>query len=225
MRSLRISFIVTIVMVAFLGSGLVVALNSNEASVQVIFSTPQLQPGQTLTARIFFASSSADELLITNVGIHFDWMPSGNFYGYDLSSAPVTIPSGDGSYMFESIAIQVPVTVTSGSHSYYVGVDGMQGASSPFSWDSPAASIDVSGGSDNPTPTSTNSGEEQPEGQPNILLYGAIGAIIVIVELLIIVFILRKKRKNPKSTTNQGAGHPETPSSETDPNSEQDFSI
>ena len=225
MRALRLSFIVTIIMVAFLGSGLVAALNSNEASVQVIFSTQQLQPGQTLTARIVFTSTSADELLITNVGIHFDWMPTGNFYGYDLSSVPVTIPSGGGSYMFESIAIQVPVTVTLGLHSYYVGVDGVQGASSPFSWDSPSASIDVSGGSDNPTPTSTNSGEEQPEGQPNILLYGVIVAIVVIVELLIIVFLVRVKRKHPRSTTSQGAGHPKTPSSEPDPNSEQDFSI
>lgn len=224
-RSLRISLIVTIITVAFLCSGLVAALNSNEASVQAIFSTQPLQAGQTVTVRIFFTSTSADELQITNVGIHFDWMPSGGFYGYDLSSAPVTIPSGGGNYMFESIAIQVPVNVTSVSHSYYVGVDGTQGASSPFSWDSPAASIDVSGGSDNTTPTSTNSGGGQPEGQPNLLLYGAVAAVVVIVALLIIVLVVRKKRTQPRSATNQDAGQPETPSPEQKPNSEQDFTI
>jgi len=228
-RSLRISLIVTIITIAFLCSGLVAALNSNEASIQTFFSSQTIQPGQTVTVRIFFASTSADELQITNVGIHFDWMPSGGFYGYDLSSAPVAISSGGGNYMFDEIAVQVPANVSAGSHSYYVGVDGTQGSSSsaPFSWDSPTSTIEVYGNSQTtaPTSSSTNSGGGQQNGQQNLLLYGAIGAAVVIVALLIIVLVVRKKRTQPRSATNQGAGQPETPSPEQKPNSEQDFTI
>lgn len=214
-RSLRISLIVTIITIAFLCSGLVAALNSNEASVQTFFSNQTIQPGQTVTVRIFFTSTSADELQITNVGIHFDWMPIGGFYGYDLSSAPVAISSGGGNYTFDEIAVQVPANVSAGWHSYYVGVDGMQrSSSSPFSWDSPTSTIEVYGNSQTtaPTSSSTNSGG----GQQNLLLYGAIGAVVVIVALLIIVLVVRKKRTQPRSATNQGAGQPENTQSRTE---------
>lgn len=228
MRSVRILLIVTFVTVLFLFSGLVVALNSNEASIQTFFSSQTIQPGQTVSARVFFTSTSADELQISYVGIHFDWMPNGGFYGYDLSSAPVAISSGGGNYLFDEIAVQVPTNVSAGSHSYYVGIDGTQGSSStPFSWDSTTSTIEVYGNSQTtaPTPSSTNSGGGQQDGQQNLLLYGAIGAVVVIVALLIIVLVVRKKRTQPKSATKQGAGQPETPGPEHKPNSEQDFNI
>lgn len=213
-RSLRISLIVTIITIAFLCSGLVAALNSNEASVQTFFSSQTIQPGQTVTVRIFFTSTSADELQITNVGIHFDWMPSGGFYGYDLSSAPVAISSGGGNYMFDEIAVQVPANVSVGSHSYYVGVDGMQGSSSsPFSWDSPTSTIEVYGNSQTtaPTSSSTNSGGGQPEGQQNLLLYGALIAVVVIIAVSIIVIVMRKKRIHANTVTGSVAGQSDTP--------------
>ena len=226
MKTLRLSFIVTIVIVAFLCSGLVAALNSDEATVQTFFSSDTLQAGQTATLNIFFTSTSADELQILNVGIHFDWMPSGTFLGFNLNSSNIIIPSGGGTQNFGPITVQVPLTVASGSHTYYVGIDGTQGTSStPFSWDSPTATRDVIGGTGNTTPTSTNSGGGQPAGQLNFLLYGAIVAVVVIVAVLIIVFVMRKKRTKPSSATNQGAGQPETPSPEKKPNPEQDFNI
>ena len=52
----------------------------------------------------------------------------------------------------------------------------------------------------------TNSGAGQPEGQPNLFLYGAIVAVVVIVVLLLIVLIARKKRTGSKSAVNQEAG-------------------
>ena len=227
MRSLRISFILTIVVFAFLCSGLVAALNSEEATVHAIFPSEILQAGQTTTVTLFFTSTSADELQITNVGIHFDWMPADTFLGFNLNNSVVTIPIGGGTYEFPPVTIQVPLTVTNGTHTYFVGIDGTQGTSStPFSWDSPTATKEVVGGSSNPTPTSTNSGGEQPEGQPNLLLYGAIVAVVVIIVLLIVVLMMRKKRTGSKPAVNQEADSKPKPSTpEKKPNPEQDFNI
>jgi hypothetical protein len=61
------------------------------------------------------------------IGIHFDWMASDGFYGNDLSSSPVTIPS-QGTHLFDAFSIQVPSNASVGAHSYYVGVDGVQGS-------------------------------------------------------------------------------------------------
>ena len=143
MKSLQIPLIATVIIlltVAAICSGPAVALKANEASVQTLLSSQTLQPGQTINITIIFNSIAADTLQITNVGIHFDWMPSGNFYGYDLFSAPANIPSGGGTYLFDEISFQVPVNITAGVHSYYISIDGTQGASTTlFAWDSPTA--------------------------------------------------------------------------------------
>jgi hypothetical protein len=144
--------------------------------------------------------------------------------GYQLTT-PVTIESGSN-HLFDPMQIQIPLTIDSGTHTYYIGIDGTENGS-PFSWDSPLASVDVTGGtgSVSVSPSSTNSGGVQPEGQPNVLLYGAIVAVVVIV-LLIIVFILRKKRKSSKAAVNQEADSPSKPlTPEKKPNPEQDFNI
>lgn len=226
MKSLRISVILSIVVFAFLCSGLVAAINSEEVTVHAIFSSETLHAGQTVTVTMFFTSTSADELKITNVGLHFDWMTSGTFLGFNLNNSVVTIPSGGGTYEFPPVTIQVPLTVTNGTHTYFVGIDGTQGTSStPFSWDSPTATKEVIGGSVNPTPLSTNSGGEQPDGQPNLLLYGAIAAVVIIVALLIVVFMMRKKRTGSKPAANQVAVQPKSSAPEKKPNPEQDFNI
>jgi hypothetical protein len=232
LKSTRISLIVTIIIAAFLCTGFVSALNSDEASVHVFFTPTTLQAGQTVTVNIFFTSNSSDALQITSIGLHFDWMATDNFVGInDLSSAPITIAAGDTSGL-PQISIQIPSNVTSGVHNYFVTIDGTQGASSTaFTWDSPTLSVAVTGGSGQtvaptqPTgPTSTNSGGE-PEGQNNLLLYGAIGAVVVIVVLMVLVLVVRKKRTQPKPAANQGATQPETPSPPPKSNPEQDFDI
>jgi hypothetical protein len=226
MKSLRISVILSIVVFAFLCSGLVAAINSEEVTVHAIFSSETLHASQTATVTMFFTSTSADELKITNVGLHFDWMPSGTFLGFNLNNSVVTIPSGGGTYEFPPVTIQVPLTLNNGTHTYFVGIDGTQGTSStPFSWDSPTATKEVIGGSVNPTPLSTNSGGEQPDGQPNLLLYGAIAAVVIIVALLIVVFMMRKKRTGSKPAANQVAVQPKSSAPEKKPNPEQDFNI
>jgi hypothetical protein len=225
MKSLRISIILSIVVFAFLFSSLVAAINSEEVTVHTTFSSETLQAGQTTTVIMFFTSTSTDELNITNVGLHFDWMPPATFFGFNLNNSVVTIPSGGGTYEFRPVTLKVPSTVTNGTHSYYVGIDGTQGTSStPFSWDSPTTTTDVVSSSVNPTPTSTNSGGGF-EGQNNLLMFGAIGGIVVVVVLLVLVLLVRKKRTSPKPAPNQGAAQPENPGSPQKPNPEQDFNI
>jgi hypothetical protein len=226
-KHLRITVILAIVAVALMCSGFVAALNANEASVQTFLSSQIVQPGQTITVTIIFNNTSADTLQVTNVGVHFDWMESTGFFGFDLSHAPVTVPT-DGNYVFSPITVTIPTNVTIGQHTYTIGVDGTQGSSAtPFTWDSPTSTIEVSGNGQTtaPTPTGTNSGGGQPEGQPNFLLYGAIGAIVIIIVLLIVVFVMKQKRTKPKPTSNQDTTQPKTPMPEQKPDSGQDFNI
>jgi hypothetical protein len=223
MKSLRISFLVTVVTIAFLCSGLVAALGQDEATARVFFSKEILPAGQPVTGSIFFSTTSSDPLVVTAISVHFDWMPSGQVVGHQLTT-PVTIENGS-SKLFDPMQFQIPLNIASGTHTYYVGIDGTQN-DAPFSWDSTLISIDVTGGSGNvtATPTSTNSGGEQPDGQSNLLFYGVIAAVLVVVVLLILVFVM-KKRKPSKPATGQDAGQPESPKPEKKPETGQDFNI
>jgi opacity protein-like surface antigen len=226
-KYLQITLILATIAIALMCSGFVAALNANEASVQTFLSSQIVQPGQTITVTVIFNNSSPDALQVTNLGVHFDWMESTGFFGFDLTHAPVNIPI-DGNYVFSAITVQIPTNVTIGQHTYTIGVDGTQGSSTaPFSWDSPTSIIEVTGNGQTtaPTPTSTNSGDGQPEGQPNFLLYGAIGAIVIIIALLIIVLVMKQKRTKPKPKTNQDTTQPKTPMPEQKPESGQDFNI
>jgi hypothetical protein len=223
--SLRVALILTITTLVLLNSGLVAALNQDQATARVLFSSEILPAGQAVTGAIFFGSTSSDPLVVTAVSIHFDWMPSGQVVGYQLTT-PFTVESG-GNHLFDSMQIHIPLNIESGSHTYYIGIDGTENGT-PFSWDSPVTSINVAGGTGSvtTTPSSTNSGGEQPEGEPNLLLYGAIAAVVVIVVLLIVVFMMRKKHKESKPIVNQedeSQTKPSTP--EKKPNPEQDFNI
>lgn len=236
MKPLRISIIVTLIVAAFLCMGFAAALNQDEASVHNFFSPSTLTAGQTVTVSVFFTSNSSDALQPSRIGLHFDWMGTDNFVGFnDLSSAPITIAAGE-TKGFPQISFVVPSNVTSGIHSYFVTIDGTQGTSSTeFTWNSPSLTVAVIGGSGQtavptqPTgPTNTNSGGGTQGAQPDLQLYGAVAAVVVIVVLLVIVLVLRKKRTKPKPEANQGASQPEiteTPSPEQKPNSEQDFNI
>jgi hypothetical protein len=228
LRKLTIVATITIVTItlALLNSGLVSALNQDEGSVKVFFIPDTLQSGKSVTIQIFFITNSTDDLQITNLGLHFDWMPTDTFYGYDLSSAPVTIPTGSGPYAFNQIIVTVPTNVTAGIHNYFVGIDGTQGTTAAtFSWSSPIAEVEVNS-TYTATPTPSSGG--QPAGESNLLLYGASGAVIIIVALLIVVLLVWRKRaksKQPRLETKEGTTPQEKPSPEKKPSPEQDFSI
>ena len=231
LKSLKIAFIVSVIVVAFLCMGFVAALDQDEASVRTFFSTSTLLPGQSVTITVSFDSNSSDSLQITRIGLHFDWMASNVFYTNDLSSDPVNLASY-GTYMFSQMTIIVPVNVTLGEHSYYIGLDGTQGTSSTvFSWDSPLSTIVVAGSSGQTTvpivtTAPTNGGSQG--GQPDLQLYGAVGAVVVIVVLLVIVLLLRRRKSKPQPAKEQVASQPETPEPEQKPEQkpkEQDFDI
>lgn len=116
-------------------SGVGSALDQDEASVSLIWSNQTPYQGSSVTVSVFFASNCPEELTIYYLGLHFDWMALNSFVGRDLSDDPVTIPSY-GSHIFSPMIILIPEDARVGIHSYFVGIDGLQGESTSFSWDS-----------------------------------------------------------------------------------------
>jgi hypothetical protein len=143
-RSLRLMLTVTsISLICILCCSLVSALNQDEASVSMFWSSQTVYPADTVSIRITFKSNYAEQLRIYNIGLHFDWMPPESFSGHDLSDNPVTIPS-QGTYIFDPIVIQIPLNASAGSYSYFVGIEGTEGISaSNFSWNSSSFTIQV----------------------------------------------------------------------------------
>jgi hypothetical protein len=111
------------------------ALDSSEARVSVGWSPNILYRGINATANVLFINDSPEEITIYYFGLHFDWMESDNFIGYDLSNEPVTIASSEGT-TFTPVPIQVPLNATIGPHTYFVGIDGVKGESADFIWNS-----------------------------------------------------------------------------------------
>ena len=63
------------------------------------------------------------------------------FSGKDLTNNPQTIP-GHGNYTSDPIMLQIPFNVSVGSHTYFVGVDGVD-ASGNFTWNGPNETIQI----------------------------------------------------------------------------------
>jgi len=131
-----------------LNSSLVLAITSNEGSVNVFWEGEPYYQGDIVPARITFISNFSEPLEIFYVGINFDWMENDNFQGMDLSANPVTVPSF-GTHSFELMVFQIPTTINIGLHDYFVGIDGSYGGSEGslpigFSWDSPIFTLQIS---------------------------------------------------------------------------------
>jgi hypothetical protein len=111
------------------------ALEQTDLTSYVVLTTQNAYPGHSMIAAIYIQNSnSSDILTIQYVGIQFDWMASDQFFGYDLSSDPIVLaPSAER--FLDQISIFVPEDATLGEHSYFVGIDGLEGAE-VFSWDS-----------------------------------------------------------------------------------------
>ena len=145
MKSFTITLVVaSISIICILSIGLVSALNQDEASVSLSWSSQTYYQGDAAAARITFQSHCPDELRLTHIGLQFDWMSPVEFYGPDLSADPVSIPSY-GSYTFDIKAIRILSNVSVGPHSYFVGVEGGQigQAMSDFSWNSSTSIIEI----------------------------------------------------------------------------------
>lgn len=209
MNTTKILFITVFVLTLFIFSGLVYAFDETSISAYPIFSSQTLNVRSTITVRITVQSNVDEELQISHIGVNFDWMDPSGFYGLDLSSNPAVIPNS-GSYTSPPFVVQIPANVTVGSHTYYVGVDGIETSNqNEFYWNSTSAVIQVlpanttgttpiittspTGGGGGPTSTSSTS-------PLNLIIYIAVAAIVVVVVLALIVMLVQKKRK-PKSST------------------------
>jgi flagellar basal body-associated protein FliL len=133
------------IIVCAMFSGLVSALSQEEATATAYWVPQAPLPGNSATATIFFVNNSPDDLTIEHISIHFDWMDEGLFVGATLPD-PVTVPV-NGSQTMSPLLINIPSNVTMGAHTYYIGIDGVQGASTDFSWDSTQLMITIGAGS------------------------------------------------------------------------------
>jgi hypothetical protein len=196
-KTLQITLITTCVLMMFVFSGVVSAISQSDLTVRPIPSTNEAAPGQTINIRVFLTNNAANSVTIDYVGIHFDWMPSDGFYGYDLSDSPVTIEAGQ-STPFGPISVAVSSTATAGEHTYFVGIEGVEGSSSSFSWDSPTSTLVVTGSnvnpSSNPSQTSTTDGSSS-SLPTNLLLDIVLIVVIVVVVVFMLVFLKRGKNK------------------------------
>ncbi|MCW4003940.1 MAG: hypothetical protein NWE95_08525 [Candidatus Bathyarchaeota archaeon] len=209
----KITLVLTSIMIIALCSGLVSALLPDDVSVSVVWMDQSVQRGETVTLRINFGSNSDNQIVIEKLGLHFDWMENNQFYTYDLSANPVTVPAR-GSYVFSSVTIQIPPYATTGSHTYYVAIDGKEGTDlTSFGWDSDEFTMEVVPSS---TPTATPKSSPSGNGgggtgsSSDLLLIVAVIAAVVIVALLIVVLMMRRKLKQ---VTAPAASNPVTPPS------------
>ncbi len=231
MRATRIILTLSVLAILFVCVGVVAALDQDQASVNVFPTSETVAPGQAVGITLIFNNNSPDSLTLTSLGVHFDWMDSGGFFGFNLSSTPITVQAG-GNYPFtQPINIQVPTTASLGNHSYYIGVDGTQGSSNtPFSWDSPASTILVSnGGGTGPTTTINPTSSSSQGGGQDMLLYGVAAVVVIIVVLMVVIVVMRMRKKpanlSPAATPAESpmptTPPTSSPSPETNPESEQ----
>ncbi len=136
------------------------ALNQNEIEALTFKSDEVKVPGVIFSIRILLNSTTSQDLTISAVGIHLDWMDKDELYGLNYASSPIILEAGE-EYRVDIINFTVPIGTSSGAHSYYVGVDGYEEDGTAFSWTSSessenkvyVASLSSSSPGSTPTPT------------------------------------------------------------------------
>jgi hypothetical protein len=204
---------VSFVLAIFVFSGIVSALEPSAISAYPVLSKQTLNIGSSVTVRITVQSNTDEQLLITHIGINFDWMDSGLFFG-PKNNVPL---AANDSYTTPPFTVQVPTNVTVGSHTYFVGVDGTEGTSqTDFYWNSTTATIIVlaanqTGTTITPGPTGGGGGGQTASSPLNTILYIAVVAIVVIVVIAVIVMLMQKKRKTTKPSDTPVSEQPAKP--------------
>jgi hypothetical protein len=147
MKLLKLMLTILFIAILVLNFGLVLGIDSDDASVSVNWDNLVYYQGDVAPARITFTSNFSQPLDIYYVGVNFDWMSEDNFQGRDLSANPITVPSY-GSYAFDLMVFQIPFDASVGIHEYFIGIDGSYGGSEGslpigFSWDSPVFTLQI----------------------------------------------------------------------------------
>ena len=137
--------VISISIICVLNIGLVYALDQDEISISPTWKTATPYLGDSTSVKLTLPSSSAEQLTIYRVGLHFDWMPSDSFYTLNLIDDPVVVQS-HGLHIFDSLDILIPPDVSAGSHSYFVGISGAEGPyGDVWEWDSPSFTLQIQG--------------------------------------------------------------------------------
>jgi hypothetical protein len=226
-KFLGITLVLSLVTIIFISSGgLVSAFSATDASVEVISIPMSIYLNGTTTVRMFFNSNFNQALQIEYVGIHCDWMANASFAGFDVSSSPITISAEGKHYLFNPINISAPATVTTGDHSYYVTIDGIQGDGSSFTWQSPDYIIHVYATEEEqfygdlgvtfaPTTSSPEGGGNTASPQSWPLIVAVIAVVAIVIAVTLLALEMRKKQKKVPLATESQTPANDTPASPT----------
>jgi hypothetical protein len=223
MKTQKVAVILTILAVVFLSISVVsAALSANDATITARLSNPTPKPGNAETVTVIFQSHVSQQLQILRYGIHADWMAGADdFEGPNLSGNPATVEA-NGQYN-GSFIIVIPTTASIGSHTYYVGVDGVDASGQVFSLNSAEATVQVVASSNNPTVGPSGSGGGQTTALPDWAPYIIVVAVVVIV--VIIAFIMLKRNKRKPAPANPSSAEPTANPPESTKPEEKDFTI
>ena len=201
MKSTKVLLAITVVAIVFLCSvSTVLAQSSTDASASVIWVTQPIRPGDTASVILTVTSNTANSIVISRLGLHFDWMEAGQYYTSDFSGSPVTVP-GNSAHAFDTLAIQIPPYATPGSHSFSIAIDGTLGGN-PFSWDSEIKTIEIASGTTTAAPSGApSSSPGSGDGANNSLDANtlAIIATVVVVLVALVVVVMWTRRRKSKS--------------------------
>jgi hypothetical protein len=223
--------LVAFVIMLFVCINSVSALRSDDCSAILTWTDqtgqqqvqPLLNVGIPAYARILFGSNIAQEIEITRIGVNFDWMPPDNFVGINLEGNPAYV-QGMGTYS-NLLKIDVPANVSSGTHTYYIGIEGKD-ASGNFSWSSSKLTVEINNPYFTAAPTATPTGNGDQNGDQNLLIYGAIAAVLVVIALLLLIIVVRKKKKPaPAPATTEPAKDTAQPQEKTEKPEGEEYQI
>ncbi len=117
---------------SYMSSGTVFGFGPYDLAVSISDETPT--QGSVVVITVEFTNQGSEELEIYRFGLNFDWMEPTRFAGSDLSANPVTIQAG-AIHTFSPVTVEIPSNASLGTHSYFVGIDGLEGQTE-VTWDS-----------------------------------------------------------------------------------------
>jgi hypothetical protein len=197
-KTLKVALMASLLIFIFTSVSIASAASSTmQGTATGYWSVANPSPGSYVTVTINFQSSSSSTLYVYAIGLHGDWMENDQFAGRDYSSSPEVVQTNG--LIAPSVSLQIPASAHLGSHTYYIGIDGVDADGNNFSWDSSTYNIDFAVAT-NPTPTNgattgPNSSSTNDSGSSNLLVYVAVIAVVAVVAILIAMLVVKKSGK------------------------------
>jgi hypothetical protein len=153
-------------------------------------------------------------------------MQADQLFGPNLSDDPATVEAN--SVYVTQFTMQIPTSATLGSHTYSVGVDGLDSSGTAFSFNSADATLQVVASSTNPTGNPTSSGSPT-DGEPTDWLpWITVAAAAAIVVVLVLFFMMKSKKPRKPASEASSEAPMAPPAEEPEPEEEpasKDFDI